>query len=215
MGKLIIKRGRRFGKLKVIREGKTLKLPSGQTNRTMRCKCDCGSVKNIRLLHLVRGRIQSCGCIMPQHGYAKTKLYRVWTAMKERCYRDGYIDQHRYKDRGITVCKRWLHNFISFKNWALKNGWQEGLVIDRIKNNKGYSPGNCRFVTQLINANNREDTIMVLYNGVNVSLSLLLNEKKKINHYAAIYGRIKRGWQEQKAIDTPIREGNYKHSKAA
>lgn len=216
MAKITIIEGMVFGKLTVIREGKPLKLPSGQTNRAIRCRCDCGKVKNIRLLHLVRGRIRSCGCLSGEkHNMTGGKLYRVWTAMKERCYREGYIDQHRYKNRGIKICKSWLNSFVAFKNWALKNGWKPRLQIDRINNNGNYKPSNCRFVTNVINVNNRENTLMVSYNGKKVSLSLLLMKKNKTIHYAAIYGRIKRGWDEQKAVDTKIKEGNYKRNIAA
>lgn len=210
MGKIIIKKGTKYGRLVVIREGKTLTLPSGQKNRTIRCKCDCGKVKNIRLHHLVRNRTISCGCLTEKHGMSGGKLYRVWTAMKERCHREGYIDQHRYKDRGISICDRWNKSFTSFMKWAIKNSWEEGLQIDRINNNLGYCPKNCRFVTNKINANNREDTIVVLYNGVNIALKLILEERGLQNHYGAIYTRIKRGWGHQDAIDTGIRVGNYK-----
>lgn len=215
MGKLIIKSGLRFGRLVAIREGKTLRLPSGQTNRTIRCKCDCGKVKNIRLLHLIRGRTQSCGCIHPKHGYAKSKLYRVWTGIKERCFRDGHINSNRYKGRGIKMCDRWKNSFTSFKNWALQNGWKEGLQIDRINNNGHYTPSNCRFVTNIVNANNKESTILIFYNGKKTPIQFILKEKKISNHYRTIYGRLKRGWDGQEAIDTPIREGNYKRNFAA
>lgn len=211
--RLLINTGSTFGLLTVIREGKLIKLPSGQVNRTIRCKCKCGKVKNVRLLHLVRGRIRSCGCLGGEkHGLSGGKLYRCWCSMKDRCYRESYIDSHRYLKRGITICDEWLYSFTSFKKWALSHGWKEGLQIDRINNNGNYKPGNCRFVTNMINGNNRENNIYILYNGEKRAIRLILLEKNKMQNFSAIYGRIKRGWDAQKAIDTPIRKGNYKRT---
>lgn len=209
--KLNIVAGERFGKLVVIVESERAVLPSGQKNRQMLCRCDCGTETVVRVVHLTRGRTISCGCMVGEkHGQVKSPLYTIWRGMKNRCNTDTYIDHHRYKDRGITVCKEWSDSFIAFRDWALFNGYKEGLQIDRIENNEGYSPNNCRFVTNIINVNNREITVMVLYSGKLVSLSLLLRNKNLHEHYAAISGRIGRGWKAQKAIDTPIRKGRYK-----
>lgn len=144
-----------------------------------------------------------------------SKLYRCWSAMKERCYRDGYIDSHRYKKRGIKICKGWRNSFVRFKEWALKNGYKDGLQIDRINNDGNYEPGNCRFVTNMVNGNNRENNIYIIYNGEKRAIRLVLLEKNKLQNYAAIRGRIKRGWDAQKAVDTPIRDGNYKRNIAS
>jgi hypothetical protein len=210
-GKLNIPPGSVFGELTVIREAKKYTLPSGQTNRAMRCKCSCGKIKNIRLLHLVRGRIKSCGHLNGEnHGLSSTKLYRVWSGMRDRATLDSFIHAHRYKKRGIKICNSWLNSFTYFKNWALKNGYKHDLTIDRINNNGDYRPGNCRFVTNKVNCNNKEATMFVVYNKKIVALSLILEERKMSAHYHTIYGRIKRGWDDQKAIDTKIRKGNYK-----
>lgn len=205
-----IKEGQVFGHLKVVKEAPRKRLPSGQVNRVILCKCECGAQKEIRLLHLVRGRIVSCGCRNGEkHGMAKTKLYRVWSGMHVRCYTDTCVDRHRYKDRGIEMCPEWKASFTAFKEWASLNGYKSGLQIDRIDNSKGYSPDNCRFVTPMENCNNRDVTTWVVYNGETVSLQLLLRQKNIHHHLAAIRTRITRGWRAQKAIDTPIRKGNY------
>lgn len=199
--------GQVYGKLTVIREAEKLTLPCGQINRTVLCKCSCGNEKVVRLAQLIRGRVKSCGCQL--HGWSRTKLHNTWRAMMARVRSDNHINHNRYKDRGITVCKEW-QKFIPFKEWALSHGWRDGLTLDRIDNNGNYSPSNCRFVTQVENANNREITTKIEYNGNLVSLSLLLHQKNIRNHYPAILGRIKRGWVPQEAVDTPIRKGNYR-----
>ena len=134
--------------------------------------------------------------------------YNTWRGMKNRCSNKKYIDAHRYIERGITVCQEW-HKYESFRDWALSNGYKEGLTIDRIDNNKGYYPENCRFVDQRTNCNNREVTCRIEYRGEIGSLQLLLSNKGKLDHYGAIYKRIKRGWTGDDAIDTPIKQGAY------
>jgi len=130
--------------------------------------------------------------------------------MKQRCTNDYTDRSYRYKARGITVCEEWMNSFIAYRDWALSNGYREGLQIDRRDNNGNYTPENCRFVPQLINANNREVTTMIDYNGKNVSLSLLLHEMNIYERYNTVRNRVLRGWTHQQAVDTPIRQGNYK-----
>ena len=66
-----------------------------------------------------------------------------------------------YRDRGITVCELWQKSPLDFSDWLLAHGWREGLQIDRIDNNRGYSPENCRVVTPKENANNRRNTTVL------------------------------------------------------
>ena len=206
---LQINNGDKFGKLLVIKELEKLILPSGQTNRVMLCRCDCGNEKQVRLLHLVRGRIKTCGCSSEKHSKSKTRLYKTWRSMKERCYLSSYTDSHRYKDRGIYVCSEWLHSFICFKNWALNNGYSDNLQIDRINNNGNYEPNNCRFVSAIENANNRDYTFKVNYNNKEFAFMDLIRIKDiKKQNIQTIRARIKRGWDHNKAIDTPIRKMN-------
>lgn len=209
--KLHILAGSKFGNLTAIKEGERLRLPSGQYNRTILCKCDCGNEKAIRLSHLVRGRITSCGCKMPKHGNTKDKLYNTWRAMKNRCNLDSHINANRYKKRGITLFEDW-NKFLVFKDWALKNGYKEGLQIDRIDNSIGYYPDNCRFVTSYENSKNRDCTFKVLYNGNLIPFTDALYMANSYSKYHTIFQRIKRGWNPQKAIDTPIRKGNYRNA---
>lgn len=212
MSKLDIKVGDVFGKLTILSEAERLVLPSGQKNRSMLCRCECGNEKVIRLLHLVRGRIKTCNICNRKADFDNPKLYRVWKSMKERCYLETYINADRYSKRGIKVCDEWLYNYNNFKEWALKNGYDSKLRIDRIDNNGNYQPNNCRFVSNQENCNNREITFKVNYEGIEYAFMDILR-LKNINemHHHTIRERIKRGWEHKKAIDTPIRNGNYKN----
>lgn len=99
-----------------------------------------------------------------RHGLSNHPLYYIWKSFKKRCYRPKSLyDKECYKDRGITVCDEWLFNFKAFYDWSVANGWNNErlpsgvhkLTLDRIDNNKGYSPQNCRWVEWSIQNNNR------------------------------------------------------------
>ena len=92
-----------------------------------------------------------------KHGWHKKKLYKVWSHIKLRCNYKKMHNYHYYGGRGISVCEDWTESFIKFKDWALKNGYREGLQIDRIDNNGNYEPLNCRFVEPKINSRNRRN----------------------------------------------------------
>lgn len=132
------------------------------------CECKCGKIKSIQATHLLSGATQSCGCYQKEkareanlvHGYAKTPLHNRWKAMKQRCEN---MNNSRYKDYGarkIDICSDW-HDFNKFKKWALENGYQEGLELDRINNDKGYYPNNCRWCETKTNNRNRRITAKI------------------------------------------------------
>ena len=127
------------------------------------CKCECGNTKILSTSRLTSGRVKSCGCLhkkqkenfgiqATRHGGAKTRLYKIWKSMKKRCYNKKCKDYHNYGGRGITVCDKWKNDFEIFRNWALKNGYKEGLTIDRIDNDGPYAPWNCQFITKSDNS---------------------------------------------------------------
>ena len=101
-------------------------------------------------------KCKSCGCTKIKHGEISTKLYRVWANMKQRVLNPNHKSYKDYGDRGITICPEWLE-FIPFRDWALSNGYAEGLQINRIKNEFRYEPSNCNFVPAEENSRNRRN----------------------------------------------------------
>lgn len=210
---LEIKKGEKFGMLTIVREVPKKFLPSGQTNRAFECVCECGVIKEVRMLHLRRGSIYRCGRCNKPLGQKKEEypsLKKIWRAIKYRCS-ESYFESHLYYKKGIKVCELWKNDWISFREWGLQNGYIKGLHIDREDNSKGYSPDNCRWVTCKVNANNRDNTFMVNYNGT-LQPIMIVGEKlnMSLKQITTIRRRILKGWNHQKAFDTPIRKGNYK-----
>ena len=146
--------GTRFGLLTIVEN-----LPTKNGKSMARCRCDCGQSWEGRV-DPIKGRdTASCGCKKSppprndRHGMSHSKLYSVWGQMRNRCSNKNDSNYARYGKRGITVCPEW-NDATVFLSWALENGYAEGLQIDRIDNNQGYSPDNCRFVTRKENCRN-------------------------------------------------------------
>lgn len=133
-------------------------------------KCDCGRFHVARKSAVTRGAIRSCGKCVTRcgkaigHGMSYEKIYWVWHGMRQRCQKECVSHRSRYYDRGITVCEEW-NSFPAFWEWAKNNGYKEGLTIDRIDNNKGYCPENCRWTTTYVQARNKRNNINITYNG--------------------------------------------------
>ena len=107
---------------------------------------------------------------------SKTRLYRVWSGMKERCYRVNHPAYKNYGGRGIAVCRSWRHDFNTFKSWALANGYDEKApkgqcTLDRIDNDGDYSPKNCKFSNAEEQTNNRRSNHKFFLNGEEMTIS--------------------------------------------
>ena len=165
MRKKLDLRGQTSGKLTVLRENGRDK----HNNVLWLCRCECGNEVTVRGSDLKSERTTSCGCYRREraaetnttHGMSKTRLFSIWTSMLTRVgvYKCADEKEKRaYQDRGITVCDEWLV-FENFRDWALSHGYSDDLEIDRIDNDKGYCPDNCRWVSKRENMNNRRNTI--------------------------------------------------------
>lgn len=142
--------GRRFGQWLVMQ--KNGKDKRGK-NAVWLCQCNCGKIANVPTGRLTGGHSKGCGCTRNRrgkltHGLSHHRLYIIWANMKQRCNNPNAHEYENYGGRGITVCKEWETDFVSFYNWATNNGYDDNLTIDRINNEKGYSPDNCRWATK-------------------------------------------------------------------
>lgn len=108
----------------------------------------CGKIKHMRARSLYYNRNNSCICqTKTSLGLNRTKIYSIWGNMKNRCYNPRCHAYNNYGGRGIKICDDWKNNFVSFYNWAINNGYTDGLSIDRINNNGDYEPNNCQWLT--------------------------------------------------------------------
>lgn len=135
-----------------------------------KCQCDCGNIAYVSSNKLKRANTKSCGCLKHAgnntiHGKTKTRLYSIWSSMKQRCYNKTCKDYKYYGERGIKVCQEWLNDFQMFYNWATENNYRDDLTIDRVDNNKGYSPDNCHWADMQTQNSNQHKNIFLTYNG--------------------------------------------------
>lgn len=155
-----IEPGEIYGSLTVIKEAPLYIPPSGKGgNRRFECLCECGNTTVAMLNDLRRGYKKSCGCLQGWRSNGgpvlNRPLYQVWVDMIHRCTNSKHNAYKYYGKRGITVCKEWRENSKVFISWALSNGWEKDLRIDRVDNESGYSPGNVRFVDTGLSGRNK------------------------------------------------------------
>ena len=200
--------GRRFGRLVVESVGRERR---GKRNMIIaRCRCDCGTVKDVFWEGLAKGRTRSCGCLKKElvaerlrrlatkHGGRYTRLYKIFNGMKDRCYNHHNANYARYGGRGITICNEWRCDFAAFREWAMSHGYADDLSIDRIDNDRGYSPDNCRWADAKTQCNNFTRNHRITVNGQTHTMA----EWSRLTgvHASAILKRLKRGWSAARAV---------------
>lgn len=193
--------GQRFGKLTVIKRLEN----NYHGNTTWLCKCDCGNEIKVLGYRLTTGQTKSCGCLKSKYKGKQKRIRDIihsrYHNMKQRCYNPNEKAYKNYGGRGITVCEEWKQSFEPFYDWAICNGFKEYLTIDRIDNNKGYSPENCRWITRKEQNNNFRKNRLITYNGETKTMAQwaeILNIKYKI-----FSSRFASGWSLDRLFNTP------------
>jgi len=174
------------------------------------CICQCGTQRYVREERLLSGVSKSCGCyardILTTHGMTtksdrkNSREYWVWNSMVQRCTNPKNRGFHNYGGRGISVCEAWA-KFINFYS-DMGERPSDKHSLDRVDNNKGYSPENCKWVERTAQARNKRNNRILVCEGESKTLAEW-SELTGLNH-ATILLRIKHGWSVEMAINTPL-----------
>lgn len=197
--------GMQFGRWTVVKYTPRRR-SDGKVRPAYLCRCSCGNESVIDADNLKKNKTRSCGCLQKElqsqkqcsHGESHTNLYNVWCAIKRRCYNQNTKEYYRYGGRGIGMCSEWKESYELFRDWAITNGYQNGLTIDRIDNDGDYSPMNCRLVTMKEQCNNRCSNREYTWNGETHNVTewsniLGINTK-------TLFNRLYKGWSFERAI---------------
>lgn len=200
--------GQQFGSLLVISRDEDYISPTGNKIARWICKCECGNTVSVMGASLKRGRTKSCGCLQKKvasekqtkHGKHNTRIYRIWNGIIVRCTNPNHHSYKHYGARGITVCDEW-RKFEPFFEWSVTNGYNDTLSIDRIDNNQGYCPSNCRWATTTEQANNTSKNHYITFQGETHTLI----EWSRITgiSYSTLRDRINnQKWDAERALTT-------------
>lgn len=206
--------GERIGKLVVIERAANKIEVARSGKKSVRacwlCRCDCGNEiiasghnlsKALSNPNSTAGT-RSCGCLMGKgglkHGQSETNVYRIWNSMIQRCTNSNQTAYASYGGRGITVCDEWL----TFEGFVKDMGnRQEGMTLERINNELGYSKDNCKWATREQQANNRRSNVKLEYMGKIMSIADWAREVGLAK--GTLTSRIKHGWSVERALTAP------------
>lgn len=210
--------GKRYGRLKIIGFEHA---PRPNRKWMWVCECDCGTRKVLSPGDVKNGKVRSCGCLHNEcakeratkfkHSvYEYKRLYSIYNGIKKRCYNRNELRYKDYGARGIVMCDEWLNprdGFDRFAEWALSNGYDDTLTIERIDVNGDYAPYNCKWITLVEQSRNKRCTKWVEYKGERIQLIVLCQRENVC--YDTVHDRIyHRGWELERAIKTPSQRAN-------
>ena len=186
---------------------------NGKKTKQWLCKCDCGKHCVVRQTSLTGGvKTKSCGCLTKErmrankytktHGQTNSRLYDIWKGMRKRCYNINANNYKNYGGRGISICNEW-ESFEVFNEWASINGYTDELTIERIDNNKDYSPDNCSFISLANQMANRRTTHFVCAWGETKPMSHWAKDSRCKVRREVLRDHLKAGWEVERAISTP------------
>jgi hypothetical protein len=190
--------GQRFGRLIVMGRA------ANKKHRIYwRVRCECGKEKTVRGECLKNGKTKSCGCYRREttrklhatHGLSKSRTYFCWQDMRSRCCNKNDTGFKNYGARGISVCERWE----KFENFLQDMGPRpDGLMLERINNNAGYSPNNCKWASRSEQNNNTRRVHLITHGGVTLSMSAW--GRRSVHSISTMCRRLERGWSLEKAL---------------
>jgi len=191
----------------------------GQNYRYAICECDCGNEVKTKLTNLKQKHTQSCGCLRNElagertakrnykhgEGSLDNRLFRIWCGIKDRCSNPNCVGYKNYGGRGIKICDQWL-DYINFRDWALDNGYNDRLSIDRINNDGNYENDNCRWVDSQTQNNNKRTNIPITAFGETKTLAQWVRDPRcKVKNYDTIYYRLSAGYTSEEAFTSTER----------
>ena len=137
------------------------------------------------------------------HRETKTRLHKIWESMQARCEYKKHPHYHNYGGRGIVVCEDW-RDYLCFRKWALNNGYNNELTIDRVDNDGDYEPSNCRWISIKKQQNNKRNNRIITAHG----------ESRTVSEWSGVTGigkttikeRLNAGWSDEDSVSRPVRE---------
>jgi len=179
--------------------------------------CACGNKKEVRIAHVNYGNRKTCGCGIGHirtggatHGLRKHKLYRTWAGIKDRCLNANTPMYKFYGALGVTMCDEWINDFKPFYDWCIANGWVEGMEVDKdLKPSQQnisariYSPEMCSIISKVENNKYRKSTVFITRGEQTKCIS---DWCKEFRISPALYRlRIKKGWDTESSLTTPLK----------
>lgn len=205
----LVKIGQRSGLLTVIGgEFWATINRSASRSRHVMCRCDCGKANVVSSYYIKSRQTRSCGCATggpPKiHGLCSHPLYGTWHNMVARCHYIKAANYKYYGGRGITVCDEWRSGPDAFIKWAMVHDWRADFQLDRINNEKGYSPNNCRFVDRKMNNRNTRSNRWETLWGERKTVAEWIEDDRCEVSASTLRNRLKEGMPFAKAMTMPL-----------